>query len=72
MKTRGSACRPIGGALEEASINLKEHAEVIALLGWGDQARKLDEVAAIVETISRMVRSGRMDGQAPAYLSKNA
>ena len=72
MKTVGIACRPIGEALEEFSINLKEHAEVITLLGWGDQARTLQEFATTIEKIARQVRSGRMDADLqPAYLSRN-
>lgn len=70
MKTQGVTCRPIADALEESSISLKEQAEIITLLGWGDQARVLEELSATVEKIARMVRSG--SAQAPAYLTRNA
>jgi hypothetical protein len=73
MKTTGKACRPIGENLEESAAALKDHAEVIKLIGWGDQARILEELASTLEKIGRMVRSGRMDvQQVPAFLTRNA
>lgn len=61
MKTRGKPCRPIGDNLEELAMTLEDNAEVIKLIGWGDQARTLEEMARAIETIAKMVRGGQIE-----------
>jgi hypothetical protein len=72
METLGKSSRFTGELLEEHAVALGEMAELAGTLGWGDQARSLEDIVHTVKAIARMIRSGQIEAASvPAFPQRN-